>query len=88
MSQGGPKDPRKDTHPTVRLDMRDLKPSWPLAVATLEQLNDWAPFALRLGILALIQNCVRELAHRDASADVVVRMRELVEALAHMPWEK
>ena len=44
-------------------------------------------FAQRLGTLALVQECVHELAQRDARADVVVRLRELVEALAHMPYE-
>ena len=63
----------------------DLKPSWPIVVASLEQLSDWAVLALRLGTLALIQECVRELAQRDARAASIVRLRELVEALARMP---
>ncbi|HSX22269.1 MAG TPA: hypothetical protein VLE97_05790 [Gaiellaceae bacterium] len=72
---------------TVRLDSRDLNPSWPLAIASLEQLSGWAVLALRLGTLALIQQCVRELAQPDAPADLVVRLRVLTEALAHMPLE-
>ena len=56
--------------------------------ATLEQMAPWGPFALRLGLLALTQNCVRELANRDAQRETVVRLRELVDALAHMPYEK
>lgn len=80
-------DDRKDDRPTVRLDPNDLKPSWPIAIATLEQLADWAVLALRLGILALIQECVRELAQRDARADTIDRLRTLVDALAHMPFE-
>lgn len=84
----GPKyPPRVDTRPTVRLDPKDLKPSWAIAVASLEQLSDWAGLALRLGTLALVQECVRELAQRDAKREVVVRLRELVEALAHMPFD-
>lgn len=75
------------TRPTVRLDPSDLKPSWPVAIASLEQLADWATLALRLGTLALIQGCVRELARADAHADLVVRLRALTEALAHMPLE-
>jgi hypothetical protein len=71
----------------VRLDAKDLKPSWPIVIASLEQLADWAVFALRLGTLALIQECVRELAERNARAETVARLRELVEALAHMPYE-
>ena len=93
MSEEGPKGPRgpaglrDDPRPTVRLDTRDLKVTWPIVIASLEQLSDWATLALRLGTLALVQECVRELAQRDAKADVVVRLRELVEALAHMPYE-
>lgn len=64
-----------------------MKPSWPIIVASLEQLSDWALLALRLGTLALIQECVRELAQRDARADLVVRLRELVETLAHLPFD-
>lgn len=72
---------------TIRLDSRDIRPSWPMAIATLEQLSGWAVLALRLGTLALIQQCVRELAEEDARADVIVRLRALTEALAHMPLE-
>lgn len=72
---------------TVRLDSRDFRPSWPTAIASLEQLSGWAVFALRLGTLALIQQCVRELAEPDARADVVERLRALTDALAHMPLE-
>jgi len=79
--------PPIETRPTVKLDPRDLKPSWPIVVATLEQLAEWSVLALRLGTLALIQECVRELAQRDAKAHTVGRLRELVEALAHMPFE-
>jgi hypothetical protein len=71
----------------VRLDPRDLKPTWPIVIASLEQLSDWTVLALRLGTLALIQNCVRELAQADARADLIVRLRALTEALAHMPLE-
>ena len=71
----------------MRLDPRDLKVTWPIVIASLEQLSDWAVLALRLGTLALVQECVRELAQRDARAAVVVRLRELVEALAQMPYE-
>ena len=78
---------RFDTRPTVQLDPRDLKPSWPIVIASLEQIADWPVLALRLGTLALIQNCVRELAHTQARADLVVRLRTLTDALAHMPLE-
>ena len=78
----------KDPRPTVRLDVRDLKPSWANVNAMLEQLASFGPLAMRLGILTLAQNCIRELAHRDAPADAVIRLREYVEALAHMPYDK
>lgn len=87
MSADGPEHPHVDARPTVRLDPGTMKPSWPIVVASLEQLADWAVFALRLGTLALIQECVRELANRNARPEVLVRLRELVEALAHMPFE-
>ena len=72
---------------TVRLDSRDFRASWPMAIASLEQLSGWAVFALRLGTLALIQRCVRELAEESAPADLVVQLRALTDALAHMPLE-
>jgi hypothetical protein len=79
--------PRIHTYPTVRLDPRDLRPTWPIVFASLEQISDWAVLAFRLGTLALIQTCVRELAEPDAPADLVSRLRALTEALAHMPFE-
>ncbi len=72
---------------TVQFDPRDLKPSWPIVVASLEQLADWAVFALRLGTLALINECVRDLAQRGASRETLERLRGLVEALGHMPFD-
>lgn len=72
---------------TVRLDGKDFRPSWPIAIASLEQLSGWAVLALRLGTLALIQQCVRELAEPDAKADAIARLRVLTDALAHMPLE-
>ena len=93
MSEDDPKpppDPKPEPgslRPTVRLDPKDLKPSWPIVVAYLEQLTDWAGLALRLGTLALIQECVRDLAQRDAKREQVARLRELVDALAHMPFD-
>ena len=86
MHPDGPDGPH-DARPTVRFDPGDLKPTWPIVITSLEQISAWATLALRLGTLALVQECVRELAQRDAKADVVVRLRELVEALAHMPYE-
>lgn len=80
----------REERPTTVLDPRELTTtsvSWPLAIATLERLNNWAVLALRLGVLALLQECTRAMAQPNASPQLVVRARELVEALAHMPWE-
>jgi hypothetical protein len=78
---------RKDPHATVRLDPTSLKPTWPIVIASLEQLAEWSVLALRLGTLALIQECVHDLAQREARAEVVVRLRSLVDALALMPFD-
>lgn len=72
---------------TARLDSRDFRPSWPIAIAALEQLSGWSVLALRLGTLALIQQCVRELAEEHARPELIVRLRALTDALAHMPLE-
>lgn len=32
---------------TAPIDPRDIRPSWPLAIASLERLSDWCVFALR-----------------------------------------
>ncbi len=88
MSEGEDDIPLVDSRPTVRLDPTDLKPSWPVMIAMLDQLGAWLPFALRLGVLALINNCVRELAEPTASPETIVRLRELVEMLAHLPLER
>jgi hypothetical protein len=72
---------------TAPIDPRDVRPSWPIAIASLERLSDWCVFALRLGTLALIQECVRELAEENARAGAIVRLRALTDALAHMPLE-
>lgn len=75
-----------DIRPTVKLDPSALKPSWPIVVAYLEQFKPWGTMALRLGILALIQDCVRDLALYNADAGQVERLRDLVDSLAHMPF--
>lgn len=83
-----PRSRQTHTYPTVRLDPRDIKPTWPIVIASLEQLAPWSVLALRLGTLALIQSCVRDLAQPTASAEQIVALRALVEALAHMPYEE
>lgn len=78
---------QREDRKTVALDPHQLTASaWPLAITTLERLNGWALLAMRLGTLALLQECVREMALPNASEELVERARELVEALAHMPW--
>ena len=68
-----------------------LKPSWPIVLAELEQLSAESStesvFAMRLGILALIQECVRDLTSRSASRERLADLRRLVETLAQMPFE-
>lgn len=87
-AENAPRDQRSRAQiKTARLDSRDFRPSWPIAIAALEQLSGWSVLALRLGTLALIQQCVRELAEPDARADLIVRLRALTDALAHMPLE-
>lgn len=88
MSKEGPTGPRGDARPTTRLDSHALTVSWPIALASLEQLASWGTFAQRLGMLALVQECVRELAQRDASASFAHKLKELAEALVQMPYEK
>ena len=72
---------------TSPIDPRDIRASWPIVIAYLEQMSGWAVLALRLGTLALIQDCVKELAKPDADPDIVAGLRRLVDALAHMPME-
>ncbi len=76
----------KSERPTDEIDPRDVRVSWPAAIASLEQLGDWLVFALRLGTLALIQRCVRDMAETHASAGLVAWMQELTDGLARMPW--
>jgi hypothetical protein len=78
------RDPR--TRTTLELDPMDVH-SWPIVLAGLDRLGDWDPvFALRLGALGLIKGIVAKMCARDASADLVVELRKVVEALARMPW--
>lgn len=60
---------------------------WPLALASLERLGPWGVQALRLGLLSLLCESVRAMARPGATGDSIARMREYVEALAHLPWE-
>jgi hypothetical protein len=71
---------------TDRLKASDVRVSWPMALAALEQVGPWTVYAFRLGVLELVHECAREMADRDAGPDVVERLRMLTEALAHIPW--
>jgi len=78
--------------PTVNERMtREMSPDqvlgWPYVIAALERIGSWSVLALRLGTLALLQECTRAMAQKDAKPDLVRRARELVDALALMPWE-
>ena len=76
---------------TREIDPRELIAggalSWPVAMASLERIDTQAIYAFRLGVLTLLQECGREMAHPEASAALVSRARMLVELLAKMPWE-
>jgi hypothetical protein len=63
------------------------QPSWSLTNAVLERHGEWATLAFRLGILALLQECVRAMAEPNARVGLVMTARELVDALAHLSWD-
>lgn len=60
---------------------------WQFAIATLERLNKWSVYALRLGTLALLQECVRHLTPRKAKREILERAKEIIAALENMPWD-
>ncbi len=79
---------RREERPTTVLDPRTITgPSWPIVLATLEQIAPWAPLAMRLGILTLLQHNTRAMAEPDAGAELVNEAQALLDALRHMPWE-
>ncbi len=65
----------------------DAAIGWPYAIAALERLNSWAVLALRLGTLALLQECTRAMGQSRARRSLVARAKELVQALELLPWE-
>lgn len=65
----------------------DAMVGWPFAIAALERLRPWAVFALRIGILALLQETVRAMASRRAKRELVAKLKEFVEALERLPWD-
>jgi hypothetical protein len=58
-----PRNPTIDARPTVRLDMHDLKPTWPIVIASLEQLAEWSILALRLNRNRRRKNALRLVRH-------------------------
>lgn len=58
-----------------------------IVMAALERLSPWASYAFRLGLLTLLRQAVTEMTAPDAGPEHIVRVRELVELLARMPWE-
>lgn len=79
---------REET-PTAVLDPRELMaPSWALVFAMLEKLGTWPSLAMRLGTLALLQECTRAMAQPDAPASLVSDAQTLLDALRRMPWER
>jgi len=73
--------------PTTALDPKTMT-GWPIAIATLEQLGAWTVFAMRLGTLALLQDCVKRMADEGASIELLGEAQALLDALRHMPWER
>jgi hypothetical protein len=72
----------------TRMFSPDPAIGWPFAVAALERLNPWAVLALRLGTLALLQECARAMAQSRARRSLLVRAKELVQVLEVLPWEE
>ena len=81
-------EPSSSARPTVELDPRALTSSWPIVLAMMEQLAPWTVLALRLGTLALVQECVRAMTAPNAPGHLVVELESLVDALRYMPWDK
>jgi hypothetical protein len=73
-----------DLRPTRKLGPQEIKPSWAVAVAYLDELTPWGILALRTGILELIRQCTHEMED-DADPILIMRLRELTEALARLP---
>jgi len=81
---------RVSTRPTVKLDPSEIvgaERRFQLAIDALNDLSDDAVYAFRLGQLALLQECVRQMALPGARGDLVVRARVIVETLARLPWQ-
>src|SRR5262249_21237238 len=76
--------------PTRALHPREImEPSWPLAIAALEQLKGSSDIdyieAFRLGLLAMITIATRETTGQGTTPDRIVKLRKLIDALAKIP---
>ncbi len=78
--------------PTRALHPREItEPSWPLAIAALEQLKgsgetDYIE-AFRLGLLALLTIATREITAHGTTPERIIKLRKLTDALAKLPMD-
>lgn len=79
---------RRDEAQTVKLTVDQLlTPSWATVVMLLERIGPDAAFALRLGLIEQAHRVLDEMAHVEAKPEMVVKLRAVVDALGHMPWD-
>lgn len=77
-----------DLHPTERLRLDEIRPTFKSVLASLHVMSPTrGPLALRRGIVEALIEVATAMRSRSASAGLVVEARDLVEALSHMPWE-
>lgn len=82
--------PGRDEKKTVALDPRTISEqnaTWPAAIAMLERVGQDAVFAQRLGMITLLQNCLRRMAERDCPTEAVNEAQLLLDRLRRMPWD-
>ncbi len=82
------KDNNKEEIRHTRHFAADASVGWPYAIASLERLNTWSVTALRVGTLLLLQQSVRSMAQPGARKALLIRHRELLAALEHIPWDE
>lgn len=58
--------------------------SWPLMIAMLGRADPEMPQALKVGVIALAWECLEQLQDPRASPDLVVRLRQYADVLAHL----
>lgn len=76
----------RPTSPLRPEDIAKAGAQWPFVFACLERIRPWASYAFRRGTIALLEIVIEDMKKEDASSDLVVQARDLVEALAHMQW--